>query len=90
MTGDTYLQLMRYKEYGFAFSGPLNGFTEDMGAHTGIDGAERVIQEKNGPLTVECTRQAHALTLPSTQVGTPLANLKRENKNTFCTKLSSC
>lgn len=89
-TGDTYLQLMRYKEYGFAFSGPPNGFTEDMGAHTGINSTERVIQEKNGPLTVECTRQAHSLTLPSTQVGTPLANLKRENKNTFCTKLSSC
>lgn len=85
-----HLQLVRYKEYGFALSSTPNGFAEDMGAHAGIDGTERVVQEKNGPLTVDCTRQAHSLTLASTQVGSPLANLKRENRNKFFTELSSC
>lgn len=70
-----YLQLVGYKEDRLAFGDTPDGFMEDMGTNTSIDGAEGVIQEKYGLLAVEGTSQAHPLTLPSTQVGTSLSNL---------------
>lgn len=75
-----YLQLVGYKEHCLAFGEAPDSFMEDMGTHTSINSAERVIQEKYGPFTVEGTSQAHSLTLPSTQVGTSLSNLEREKK----------
>lgn len=50
-----YLQLVGYKEHRLAFGGTPDGFMEDVGTHTSIHGAERVIQEKYGPLAVEGT-----------------------------------
>lgn len=49
----TYLQLMGYKKDCPAFSNTHDSFLEDVGAHTGIDSTEGIIQEKNGPLAVE-------------------------------------
>lgn len=66
---------MGYKEDCPAFSNTHDSFLEDVGAHTGIDSTEGIIQEKNGPLAVEGPGQAQPLTLPSTQVDTPLSNL---------------
>lgn len=77
-----YLQLVGYKEHRLAFGDTPDSFMEDVVTHTSINSAERVIQEKYGPLTVEGTCQAHSLTLPSTQVGTSLSNLERESKKT--------
>lgn len=55
---ETHLQLVGYKQDCPAFSNPHDSFLEDVGAHTGIDSAEGIIQEKNGPLTVEGPSQA--------------------------------
>lgn len=70
-----HLQLVGDKEHRLSFADTPDSFTEDIGTHTGVHSAERVIQEKYGPFTVEGTSQAHSLTLPSTQVGTSLSNL---------------
>ena len=70
-----YLQLVGYKEHRLAFGGTPDGFMEDVGTHTSIHSAERVIQEKYGPLAVQGTCQAHSLPLASTQVGASLSNL---------------
>lgn len=77
-----YLQLVGDEEDGLAFGKILDGFMEDVGAHAGIHGAERVVQEKDGPLAVEGAGQAHPLTLPSAQVDASLSNLKRVKKKT--------
>lgn len=50
-----YLQLVGHKKHCFVFSNTPDSFTEDMGTHASINSAERVIQEKNGPVTVEGT-----------------------------------
>lgn len=74
-----YLQLVGHKEHRLSFGYASDCFMEDMGTHASIHRAERVIQEKNGPLAVESTRQAHSLTLPSAQVGASLSNLEGES-----------
>lgn len=66
---------MGYKKDCPSFSNTHDSFLEDLGAHTCIDSTEGIIQQKNGPLTVEGPSQTHSLTLPSTQVDAPLANL---------------
>lgn len=74
---------MGYKQDCPAFSNTHDSFLEDMGAHTGINSTEGVIQEKNGPLAVEGSSQTQSLTLPSTQVDAPLSNLDlKTNKQT--------
>lgn len=75
-----HLQLMGYKEYRLAFGGTPYSFIKDMGTHTSVNSTERVIQEKYGPLAVQCTSHAHSLTLSPTQVGTSLPNLERKRK----------
>lgn len=55
---ETHLQLVGYEQDCPAFSNPHDSVLEDVGAHTGIDSAEWIIQEKNGPLTVEGPSQA--------------------------------
>lgn len=52
----TYLQLVGHKEHGLAFGSTSDGFIEDVGTHTSIDCTERVVQQKDGALTVEGTR----------------------------------
>lgn len=68
------------EEHRLAFGGAPYGFVEDLGAHTSIDSTERVVQEEDGPLAVECTSQAHSLTLSPTQVSTSLPNLDTERR----------
>lgn len=75
-----YLQLVGYKEHRLVFGNTPDSLTEDMGTHTGINSAQRVIQQEYGPFAVEGTCQAHSLTLPSAQVGTSLSNLVRKEK----------
>lgn len=74
---ETHLKLVGYEQDCPAFSNPHDSFLEDVGAHTGIDSAEGIIQKKNGPLTVEGPSQAQSLALPSTQVDAPLSNLEK-------------
>lgn len=71
-----YLQLVGDKEHRLAFGNTPDSFMEDMRTHTSIHCAQRVVQEKYGPLTVEGTSQTHSLTLPSAQVGPSLTNLQ--------------
>lgn len=85
-----YLQLVGYKEDRPAFGNTHDSFLEDMGTHTRIDSTEGVIQEKDGPVTVEGTCQADSLTLPSTQVHTSLSNLERENEVRHLIRLFLC
>lgn len=75
---------MCYKEHSFAPSSTTDGIVEEVGAHVGINGTERVVQEQYGPVAVQGTCQAHSLTLPTTQVSTSLPNLEQEkwSKNT--------
>lgn len=75
-----YLQLVGYKQHGLAFGSTFDGFIEDVGAHTSVNSTERVIQQEDGALAVEGTRQAHSLTLSSAQVGTSLSNLQRKRE----------
>lgn len=49
------LQLVGYKEDRLAFGNTHDSFTEDMGTHKSIDSTEWIIQEKDGPFTVEGT-----------------------------------
>ncbi len=86
----SHLQLMGYEENSLAFGDTLDGFMEDMGTNTSVDGTQGVVQEENGPLAVEGTSQAHSLTLPSTQVGTSLSNLRNKKDKTSSVKLLSC
>lgn len=79
-----HLQLVCYKEHRLVFGNTLDSFLEDMGTHASINSAERIIQEKYGPFTIEGTCQAHSLTLPSTQVGTSLSNLERGQNMSVC------
>lgn len=71
---------MGYKQDCPAFSNTHDSFLEDIGAHTGINSTEGVIQEKNGSLAVEGPSQTQSLTLPSTQVDTSLSNLDLKKK----------
>lgn len=72
---ETHLQLVGYKQDCPAFSNTHDSSVEDVGAHTGIDSTEGIIQEKNGLLAVEGPSQTQSLSLPTTQVGAPLSNL---------------
>lgn len=76
-----HLQLVCYKEHSLVFSSPPNCFIEDVGTHTRINSTERVIQKQYGPLTVECTCQAHSLTLSSAKISAPLPNLEGKSKD---------
>lgn len=69
---------MRDEEDGLAFGKLFDGLVKDVGAHAGVDGAERVVQEEDGPVAVKCSGQTHPLPLPSAQVDAPLSNLPRE------------
>lgn len=66
------------EEDGLAFGKLFDGLMEDVVTNAGVDGAERVVQEQDGPIAVERSGQTHPLPLPSTQVDAPLSNLPRE------------
>lgn len=66
------------EEDGLAFGKLFDGLVEDVGTHAGVHGAERVVQEQDGPVAVERSGQAHPLPLPPAQVDAPLSNLTRE------------
>lgn len=57
----------------------LDGVVEDVVAHVGIQCTERVVQDVDGSVTVQGTRQADPLALPATQVGATLSDLRRHN-----------
>lgn len=52
-----------------------DGVAEDVIGHVGVKGAERVIEDVNVPVAVKGTGQADSLALPTTKVGTTLADL---------------
>ena len=60
----------------------LDGVVEDVVSHMSIQCAQRVIQNVDGPVTVQGSSQADPLTLTATEVGTPLANLIRDHTHT--------
>ncbi len=53
-----------------------DGVVKDVVGHVGVEGAERVVQDVNVPVTVEGTGQADSLALPTTQVGATLTDLR--------------
>lgn len=68
------------EEDGLVFGKLFDSLVEDVGTHAGVDGTERVVQEQDGPVAVECSGQAHPLPLPSAQVDASLSNLRRERQ----------
>lgn len=75
-----YLQLMGHKQHRLAPGETPDGSPEDMGAHTGVHGAERVVQQQDGTLAVERPGQTHPLALPSAQVGSSLSDLEEREE----------
>lgn len=71
-----YLKLMCDKDDGLALGHCADGVVEELRAHVGVHGTERVVQEQDGLLAIQGTCQAHPLALPATQVGTPLTYLE--------------
>lgn len=71
-----YLQLMRDEDDGLLAQVLPDGIVEDVIAHMGVQGTERVIQDVDGAVAVEGSRQADALPLPTAKVGATLTNLK--------------
>lgn len=71
----SYLQLVSDKDDGLVAQLLLDGVVEDVVAHMGIEGTEWVVQDVDAPVAVQGTGQADALALPTTQVGSALADL---------------
>lgn len=69
------LQLVRDEDDGLVAKLLPDAVMEDVIGHVGVEGAERVVQDVNVPVTVEGTGQADSLALPAAQVGATFTNL---------------
>lgn len=78
---EVYLQLVSDEDDGLVAKLLPDGVAEDVVGHVGVEGAEGVVQDVNVPVAVEGTGQADSLALPTTQVGTTLADLMETRRS---------
>lgn len=78
-----HLQLVGDEDDGLVTELLPDGVAEDVIGHVGIQGAQRVVQDVNVPVTVQGTGQTDSLALSATQVGTTFPNLMGGNTSVF-------